>query len=88
MTTTNAEILTTTIKVAIHRRGTNPIFGEGVVHVSVEDETGGPFIVLESDDDNSGGLRIDMEELEAAVVAARMMIGAAQLSASTAEEDQ
>lgn len=67
-------ILITPIKVAVHRKDDNPIFGENVIHVSVDDEEAGPFIVLESNAGHADGLRIDQDELEAAVVAARQLI--------------
>ena len=69
----NKETICTTLKVSIHRKGTNPVFDENSVHVSVEDESGGPFIVIESEQCGDNGLRIGMEELEAATVAARKL---------------
>jgi hypothetical protein len=73
-----SEILITPIKVAVHRKDDNPIFGENVIHVSVDDEAAGPFIVLESNAGHADGLRIDQDELEAAVVAARQLIAGFQ----------
>ena len=69
-----SEILITPIKVAVHRKDDNPIFGENVIHVSVDDEAAGAFIVLESNAGHEDGLRIDPDELEAVVVAARKLI--------------
>lgn len=69
-----SEVIITPIKVALHRKADNPIFGENVIHVSVEDEAAGPFIVIESNAGYADGLRIDSDELEAAVVAARQLI--------------
>ena len=70
-------IKTSCIKKAIYVDGNNPISGDVAVHVSVEDEGGGAFIVIETDgDDNDdcGKIRIDLDELEAVLVAAREMI--------------
>ena len=69
-----SEILITPIKVSVHRKDDSPIFGESVIHVSVDDEAAGPFVVMESNDGHADGLRIDLDELEAAVVAARQLI--------------
>jgi len=68
------DILITPIKVALHRKGNNPIFGELGIHISVEDEAAGPFIVIESNEGQENGLRIDMDELEVAVVVARQLL--------------
>lgn len=72
--TTPDKLLITPIKVAVHRKYDNPIFGENVIHVSVDDEAAGPFIVLESNAGHADGLRIDMDELEAVTAAARKLI--------------
>ena len=77
----SSEIFTTPIKVAVHRRGDNPIFGECATHVSVDDEAAGPFIVLESNAGHESGLRIDPDELEAVVVAARQLIAGLSMNA-------
>ena len=62
----------TPIKVAVHRSGQNPLFGEGALSVSVDDEGGGAFIVLEGEDEH--GIRIDMDELEVVVEVAHDLI--------------
>jgi len=61
---------------SVHRADKNPIFGEGVTHVSLQDDSAGPFIELRQCDDQSemGMIRLDMEELEAALVAARRLM--------------
>lgn len=67
---------TTTLTVAVHRKGQNPVYGEGVTRVSVTDEAAGPFIevrqVVESDEDC---LRLDLDELEKVVEVARELVG-------------
>ena len=54
----------------------SPIYSEKAISVSVEDEAGGPFIVLTTNDEISGRgeIRLDAEELwEAAKVAKELM---------------
>ena len=72
--TTPDKLLITPLKVSVHRKGDNPVYSERVIKVTVEDEGGGPFVVLESNEGMEDGLRIDMDELEAATAAARKLI--------------
>lgn len=70
---------TTILKVAVHREEEHPIFGEGVTYVKVEDEGGGPFIVIEQDDSDfhqkgMNHLRFDYEELQVIQEAAKMLM--------------
>ena len=67
-------IKTSAIKKAIYVDGNNPISGDVEVLVSVEDEGCGAFIVIETVDDEGGKIRIDLDELEDVLVAAREMI--------------
>ena len=70
-------IKTSCIKKAIYIDGNNPISGDVEVLVSVEDEGCGAFIVIETvgdDNDDCGKIRIDLDELEAVLVAAREMM--------------
>ena len=60
---------TTILQVAIHSENANPIFGEGVTHVKVDDEGGGPFIIIEQDDSEfhqkgMNQIRLDYDELQ------------------------
>lgn len=48
------------------------------ITVTVADEGGGPFLLLDGPLDPQGGVRIDLEELEEATKIARIMITAAQ----------
>jgi len=70
------EIKTTVISMSVHRADKNPIFGEGVTHVSLQDDAAGPFIELRQCDDRSemGMIKLDMEELEAVTAAARLLM--------------
>lgn len=71
-----AELLFTPVAVAVHRRGESPIFGEATIRVEVDDEAAGPFIVLTSNDpaNDQGGIRIDSEELDVIVRAAKWLL--------------
>ncbi len=72
-----SEYIETPISVAVHLKTHNPVFGEQVTTVIVDDEAGGPFLVLkQSKDTGLQELRMDMEELEAVVIAARKLIAA------------
>jgi hypothetical protein len=62
----------TIIAISVHAEGVNPIFGEGVTHVRLNDEAGGYFIELQQSDDTSenGVVKFDpaeWDELNAAV---------------------
>ena len=67
---------TTTLKVAVHREDVNPVFGEGVTFVSVDDEAGGPFLVIEQHDEDvrPGTVRFDYEEFMAVAEAAKTLM--------------
>ena len=72
--TTPDKLLITPLKVSVHRRGDNPVYGDGAIKVTVEDDGCGPFIVLDSNEEMKDGLRIDMDELEVVTAAARKLI--------------
>ena len=56
---------TTITAIAIHRNGDSPIFGESTTIVRLDDEGGGPFIVIEqADASQSGAIRLDPDECE------------------------
>ena len=68
--------VTTIMKVVIHRENANPVFGEGNTYVSIDDEGGGPFVVLEQHDGdiNPGTIRIDYDEFLEVAEAAKMLM--------------
>lgn len=76
-------IMTTPIACSVHRAGQSPIYGEQATNVLVEDDAGGPYIVLRQSNDHvkPGEVRLDLDELEAVVVAARAMIKAHEAAA-------
>ena len=56
----------------------NPIFGEGVTHISIEDEAAGPYLVIsqESTGEMPGGvsgIKVDVNELEIILGAAKKL---------------
>jgi hypothetical protein len=66
----------TILKIAIHPDTENPIFGECSTHVSVEDDAGGAFIVLEQSNDEAkvGTVRLDPDELDLIVSASKQLL--------------
>lgn len=66
--------ITTPISVSVHRETENPIYGEGVVTVTVMDESGGPFISLLANDPNQSEpnrICMDVEQLSVITTVAR-----------------
>ena len=75
--TSNTELLTTPITIAVHRKTVNPVFGEGAIHVSIEDEAAGPFVTirnLDSDIMEAGVVQLELEELNAVHLVAKELI--------------
>lgn len=65
----------TVTEVSIHAKGQNPIFGEFVTKVRLDDEAAGPFLVIsQSRDDGLSELRLDYEELVEITEAAKRMM--------------
>jgi len=66
----------TILKIAIHTENMNPIFGESVTHVGVDDDAGGPFLVLSqcNDEIKEGEVRVDFEEFEQIYLASKTLM--------------
>ena len=65
----------TIIRISIHPENVNPVYGEGVTHVHIQDEADGPFLTLSQvGDEKFECLRIDIEELEMITAEAKKMI--------------
>lgn len=66
----------TILQVSIHREGNNPFFGEGNTYVSIDDEAGGPFVVIEQHEDvmKEGVVRLDYQEFLQVAKAAEMLM--------------
>lgn len=53
------------IKYSVFPDNSNPIFGEGTTHISVDDEAAGGYIVIEQfPDEGEQKIRLDLPELE------------------------
>jgi hypothetical protein len=61
MTNPVATILT----IAVHSPNSNPVYGAGTLHVSLDDEAGGVYITIKelSDGSEQGVVRIDPDEV-------------------------
>jgi hypothetical protein len=69
MTTIQGYMQTITA-IAVHPPDDNPVFAPGVITVRLDDEAGGPFVVLEQDIDGTvNQVRVCFEEVEALVQA-------------------
>ncbi len=72
-----SEYIETPITVAVHLKAHNPIYGEQVTTVTVDDESEGPFIIIKQNTYKGlPEIRLNMDELEAVVIAARKLIAA------------
>jgi hypothetical protein len=66
----------TVIRISIHPEYVNPVYGEGVTHLCIQDEAAGPFITLSQvGEEKFECVRIDMEELELITAEAKKLIG-------------
>ena len=66
----------TIIKISSHPEYANPVYGEGVTHVNVQDEAAGPFItLLQVGEEKFECVRVDMDELEMITAEAKKLIG-------------
>ena len=61
----------------IHNKTENPIFGESITSLKLEDEGGGPFLVISQNWAENKELRLDMDELLDIVEAAKELFSQA-----------
>jgi len=62
---------------SIHPEGQSPIFGECVTKVILDDESGGPFIVIDQsvlDGAENGKVRLELEELREVMAVAEYLL--------------
>lgn len=60
----------TPVTYSVHLEKDNPIFGESVVQVTLDDEAGGPFIILKQvNEHDNGTVRLDFDEFQTIVEA-------------------
>lgn len=71
-----SEYLKTILTISIHSKDENPIFGMSSTHVSLDDEAGGPFLVLKQCNDQSqtGEIRLVFDELSLIVEVANELM--------------
>ena len=66
----------TIIRISIHPENVNPVYGEGVTHVHIQDEAAGPFLTISQvGDEKFECVRIDLCELELITAEAKKLIG-------------
>tara|TARA_R110000868_G_scaffold302679_2_gene563238 strand:- start:7828 stop:8067 length:240 start_codon:yes stop_codon:yes gene_type:complete len=66
----------TVIRISTHPENVNPVYGEGVTHVCIQDEGAGPFITLTQEgEDKLECIQTDIEELELITAEAKKLIG-------------
>jgi hypothetical protein len=67
---------TTTMSIAIHPETENPVFGEYVTTVALDDEAGGAFLLIKQVDPATGAInkiRVDFEEFDVISDAVRIL---------------
>lgn len=64
----------TPIAVSIHREKEHPLYGEGVIHLKLEDDAGGFYFFVSQDD---GGFKIDADEIKQLAIAAKFLLDGA-----------
>jgi len=57
--------VTTILTIAVHSPDSNPVYGDGSLHVSLDDDAGGVYITIKelSDGSEEGVVRIDPDEV-------------------------
>ena len=66
----------TIIKISIHPENLNPVYGDGVTHMHIQDGVAGPFIKLSQvGDEKLECIKTDIEELEMITAEAKKLIG-------------
>lgn len=79
---TEKKYVITPIKLCVHMKKANPIFGEQVTYVSLDDEAAGPFIVLEQDNEDVQGIskiKLDFDEIPMLLKAIEQLQKAAEI---------
>ena len=66
-----AMVKTTIMKVAIHPKGKNPVYAEGVLYLELVDEGAGAFLELSQGENK---VAIDPEEVEVIAAAAKQLM--------------
>lgn len=71
-----SEFKTTILQIVVHREEDNPVFGENNTYVSIDDETSGPFLVIQqlNETSESGKVKFDYTEFIAVTEAAKLLM--------------
>lgn len=71
-----SEYLKTILTISIHSKDESPIFGMSSTHVSLDDDGGGPFLILKQCNDHiqNGEIRLEFDELPLIMEAAQQLI--------------
>lgn len=78
------DLQVTITQFSIHRKNENPIYGEDVIRVNLEDEAAGFFITLSQPTNTD--MRITIEELELIAQEAKKMVDLAEKHLQTNEQ--
>ncbi len=72
------KIIATPLSVSVHQEGESPVFSETATIVSIDDDAGGPFIVIEQNMDHMepGKIKIDGDELSIIFNVAKELLAA------------
>lgn len=65
---------TTVTAIAIHRTGDSPILGDSTTIVRLDDEGGGPFVVIEQPLNAPGTITLDPDECEIVMLTASRLL--------------
>ena len=66
-----SKYITSVISTVVHMDDRNPIFGEGIVTITIDDEAAGGYIVLTQDEQT---IKVDPDELQLIAKTARKML--------------
>jgi hypothetical protein len=66
-----SKYITSVISTVVHLDDRNPIFGEGIVTITIDDEAAGGYIVLTQDEQT---IKVDPDELQLIAKTARKML--------------
>jgi hypothetical protein len=66
-----SKYITSVISTVVHMDDRNPIFGEGIVTITVDDDAAGGFIVLTQEEQT---IKVDPDELQLIAKTARKLL--------------
>ena len=66
-----SKYITSVISTVVHMDDRNPVFGEGIVTITVDDDAAGGYIVLTQEEQT---IKLDLEELQLIAKTARKLL--------------